>query len=268
MVSFPFCKINLGLGVVGKRPDGYHNIETCFYPIPWCDILEVIESKSLSFTNTGIVVPGGETKNLCIRAYSILEENFKLPPVAIHLHKIIPMGAGLGGGSSDAAHVLTSLNELFDLKLPFEELAAVANQLGSDCSFFLQKNAMMGSGRGELLTPGKISLSGKFAVIVKPDIHISTVEAYQQIKPKLLKLPIEEVLKKDISVWRSYLVNDFEESVSNTYPQIELIKEKLYAVGATYSAMSGSGSAVFGIFDSSIDLKGEFKAMTYWSGGL
>jgi 4-diphosphocytidyl-2-C-methyl-D-erythritol kinase len=236
VVAFPNCKINLGLNVIRRRSDGYHDIETIFYPVPWTDILEVIPSDKFEFTVTGNVIPGKEDDNLCVRAHKIMNA----PPAKIHLHKIIPTGAGLGGGSSDAAWTLRLLNEVFDLKHSREELRSYAAQLGSDCAFFIDDVPKIGSGRGEILKDTSLSLKGKFIVIIKPGIHVSTAEAYAGVVPKESKLDVE-----DMSTWK----NDFEESVFEKYPLIRKIKEELYKHGAEYASMSGSGSSVFGIFD-------------------
>ena len=234
MVAFPPCKINLGLNVLRKRDDGYHDIETCFYPIPWTDILEVIPSDKFEFTVSGNAIPGDD--NLCVKAYRLLNT----PPAKIHLHKIIPTGAGLGGGSSDAAWTLRLLNDVFQLKLSKDELKKYAAQIGSDCAFFIEDGPMIGTGRGEILRPAKVDLKGKFIVIVKPDVHVSTAEAYSGIVPKGSKLDLSDI--------RS-LRNDFEETIFKKYPAIESIKKSLYQAGATYASMSGSGSAVYGIFN-------------------
>lgn len=235
MVAFPPCKINLGLNIVRKRADGYHDIETCFYPVRWTDILEVIPSDTFGFTTSGNAIPGDD--NLCVRAYRLLNA----PPAKIHLHKIIPTGAGLGGGSSDAAWTLRLLNDVFDLKHSKEELKNYAAQLGSDCAFFIEDVPMIGTGRGEILTKADIDLTGKHIVIVKPGIHVSTAEAYASVVPKESPFDLGDI--------RS-LKNDFEPSVFKKYPAIASIKEALYEAGAYYASMSGSGSAVFGIFNS------------------
>ncbi|GAB1444732.1 MAG: 4-(cytidine 5'-diphospho)-2-C-methyl-D-erythritol kinase [Cyclobacteriaceae bacterium] len=266
MVSFPFCKINLGLRILSKRADGFHNIETCFYPVPWCDVLEIIPSQVFLFTQSGIPITDAE--NLCVRAYNKLKETYSLPAVKIHLHKIIPMGAGLGGGSADAAFTLKSLNTLFSLDLSVDKLIEIAAELGSDCSFFLHEKAMMGSGRGEVLRPINISLAGKFVVIVKPDIHVSTADAYKNVRPDASRASLQEILTEDLTSWKSTLVNDFEQSVFMQYPQIQRIKNTLYESGALYASMSGSGSSVYGLFKEPVNLKEKFEGMIYWSGEL
>jgi len=269
MVCFPLGKINLGLRVIRKRDDGYHDIETCFYPLPWNDILEIIPSKTMSFTNTGINVPGQHDDNLCLKAYYVLQEEFDLPSVDVHLHKIVPMGAGLGGGSSDAAHAVMLLNEVFNLNLSNSQLEQYASKLGSDCAYFIHRGPMIGTGRGEILNTIDVSLKGKFIVVIKPDVHVSTREAYNGVRPNSAGTSITEIIKQhSISDWKDLLVNDFEASVFSQFPIIQKVKEELYNQGAEYASMSGSGSAVFGIFKAKVNLKKYTKDMGYWSGTL
>jgi len=267
MVAFPPCKINLGLNVLSKRPDGYHNLETCFYPIPYTDILEIILSTKFSFTATGSSIAGSITDNLCIRAYELLKKDFELSPVEIHLHKIIPMGAGLGGGSADAAFTLRLLNNIFELGLSTPQLIHHAKQLGSDCAFFIEDKPKLGLGRGEVLEPINISLKGKFLVLLKPDVHVSTADAYKGIIPKIPEPSARSIVENTALIeWKNILRNDFEESVFKQYPIIQRYKTRLYDAGATYSSMSGSGSSVFGIFDSPIDVQQSFTKDVIWSG--
>jgi 4-diphosphocytidyl-2-C-methyl-D-erythritol kinase len=265
MVCFPPCKINLGLQIINKRTDGYHNLETCFYPVPWTDILEVIKSDDFNFTSSGNSIPGKQEENLCIKAYELLKRDFSLAPVKIHLHKIIPTGAGLGGGSSDAAYTLRVLNTLFELGLSQEILMGYAAQLGSDCSFFVQDKPMLGTGRGEILNEMGSLLGRNFLVMIKPNIHVSTAEAYAGIRPRKPVHPVDFILRQPISKWKFLLKNDFEETVFESFPAIKEIKDKLYASGALYASMSGTGSTVFGIFESEINVD-EFKDATKWSG--
>ncbi|HEY0741407.1 MAG TPA: 4-(cytidine 5'-diphospho)-2-C-methyl-D-erythritol kinase [Chryseosolibacter sp.] len=265
MVSFPHAKINLGLNVIRKRADGYHDLETCFYPIAWTDVLEIIPSKTFQFTSSGLAIEGNADTNLCVKAYQLLKKDFDLPAVHIHLHKIIPMGAGLGGGSSDAAFTLRQLSESFDLGLSKATLEDYAAKLGSDCAFFISDDAKLGTGRGEMLSPISVSLKGLYLVVVKPPVHVSTAEAYSGITPSQHPTNIQEVLeRKAISEWRSLLINDFEDSVFKKYPAIREVKEQLYNLGALYASMSGSGSSVFGIFQSERNLADAFARMTYW----
>lgn len=266
MVSFPPCKINLGLNVISKRSDGYHDIETCFYPIPWTDGLEIVSAKATTFTTSGNVIPGNTDDNLCMKAYKLLQQDFDLPPVHIHLHKAIPTGAGLGGGSSDAAHVLRMLNTMFNLNIDIEKLKHYALQLGSDCPFFITDNPMLGSGRGEVLEPVPADLTGKFIVMIKPDVHVSTAEAYAGVTPSGKTGTVKNVLLNvPLKNWREQLHNDFENSVFQAHPQIESIKQKLYEHGALYASMSGSGSTVFGLFEKPVALQQHFPNATYWS---
>ena len=268
MISFPPCKINVGLNVVLKRSDGYHEIETCFYPVPWTDILEIIPSDTLEFTQSGISIDGKSEDNLCVKAYQLLRSDFNLSPVRIHLHKVIPTGAGLGGGSSDGAYTLRLLNSIFSLEMTTTLLKEYASRLGSDCSFFIEDKPMVGMGRGEILENIKVDLKGRFIVLVKPGVHVSTVEAYGSITPAFSQNRIKDVVEMDITNWKSLLRNDFENPVFEKYPVISEIKEKLYKEGATYASMSGSGSAVYGIFEKPVELKNQFPNMTYWSGIL
>jgi 4-diphosphocytidyl-2-C-methyl-D-erythritol kinase len=269
MVSFPPCKINLGLDVISKRPDGFHEISTCFYPVQWTDILEIIPAPALSFSTSGISIPGDPDDNLCLRAFHLLQKDFDISPVKIHLHKVIPMGAGLGGGSSDAAWTLRLLNEIFALDLSTGKLMAYASVLGSDCSFFVQDSVMIGSGKGEKLEKISIQLADKYLVVVTPDVHVSTAGAYAGVIPVLPEKSVREIIEtRPLEDWKEILKNDFESSVFQKYPIIKSVKEQLYDAGAVYAAMSGSGSSVFGIFNSSHDLKKEFPEMNYWSGLL
>jgi len=268
MVSFPPCKINLGLNVIRKRQDGYHDIETCFYPVPWTDILEIIPSSQLQFFSTGNAIEGAVDGNLCLRAYQVLKSEYNIPPVSIHLHKIIPIGAGLGGGSSDGAYTLRTLNSMFNLQLSITELRRLALNLGSDCAFFIDEKPMLGKGRGEELTPLDFVLRNKFLVLVKPDVSVSTAQAYAGVLPLEPVVPISEILTRPIEAWKGVLENDFEVSVFNAYPQIKELKNKMISLGATYTAMSGSGSAMYGIFEKPVHLPKEFTSLQHWSGTL
>ena len=266
MVSFPPCKINLGLQIINKRTDGFHNLATCFYPIPWTDILEIIPSHELSLNITGIDIPGDINTNLCLKAYHLLQRDYNIPPVKIHLHKIIPTGAGLGGGSSDAAHTLRLLNTIFELQLSTQKLFDYAAQLGSDCAFFIQDKPMIGTGRGEVITESSVDLRGKFLILVKPDVHVSTAEAYSGVTPTQPANALTDILSKPVSQWKNLLMNDFEFSVFNRHQIIKQIKEELYSLGAVYACMSGSGSSVFGIFEKETNYK--HNRPYSWSGFL
>ncbi|MDR2026652.1 MAG: 4-(cytidine 5'-diphospho)-2-C-methyl-D-erythritol kinase [Prevotellaceae bacterium] len=249
MISFPCAKINLGLNIISKREDGYHNIETVFYPVQeLTDVLEIVESDRFLFTQTGIGIDAATEDNLCVKAYRILERDYRLPPVSIYLHKVIPTGAGLGGGSSDASFTLTVLNRIFDLNISGEQLKSYAAMLGSDCAFFIDSVPAKASGRGELLKPAEVNISGLYLLIVKPDIHVSTKEAYANITPRIPDISISEIIKLPVENWKDKLHNDFENSIFPIYPVIAGIREKMYGQGALYSSMSGSGASVFGLF--------------------
>jgi 4-diphosphocytidyl-2-C-methyl-D-erythritol kinase len=249
MITFPNAKINLGLQITEKLPNGYHAINTCFYPIPVRDVLEFIESKKTNFDSSGINIPGDAKSNLVLRAYQMLKKDFNLPNIEIHLLKNIPIGAGLGGGSADAAFMLKALNEYFQLFLEDSFLESYAAELGSDCPFFISNSPAYGTGTGTELEPFSLDLKGYWMVLINPGIHISTNDAYAGVKPKAAEQDIREILAtKDLNHWREKLVNDFEVSIFEKAPQIAKIKADLYEQGAGYVAMSGSGSSVFGIF--------------------
>jgi len=261
MVFFPNCKINLGLKILRKREDGYHDLETVFYPLAVKDVLEVIrtESPSLTFTATGIPIPGGAGGNLVLKAYDLLKKDFpQLPPVNIYLHKHIPIGAGLGGGSSDGATMLRLLNVRFHLQLTEDELLEYAALLGSDCPFFILNKPCAAGGRGEKLVPIELDLSGYSFVIVHPGIHISTPWAFSQCVPATGGKSLAAIIRQPVDTWAEELVNNFEKPVLSSYPELSLIKEQLYSRGALYAAMTGSGSSFFGIFE-----KGELPSLTF-----
>ncbi|MBY0432562.1 MAG: 4-(cytidine 5'-diphospho)-2-C-methyl-D-erythritol kinase [Cyclobacteriaceae bacterium] len=268
MVTFPPCKINLGLHVLSKRSDGYHDLSTCFYPLPFTDVLEILPAETWSFTQTGIPVPGSEADNLCSKAYHLLKNDFAIGSIRMHLHKIVPMGAGLGGGSSDAAYVLRSLNQIFNLNLSTEKLMQYASRLGSDCAFFIQDQPQMGSGRGEILSDASVSLKGWYCVLIKPPVHVSTAEAYAGIVPAKPTDELSTILKLPIDQWRTRLINDFETSVFKKHPEIKVAKDSLYECGATYASMTGSGAAVYGIFKNEVDVRSQFSGQWLWSGQL
>lgn len=271
MITFPNAKINLGLNIVEKRADGYHNIETVFYPVGWKDILEIIPSerklnrkRDVLFHSSGIKITGGVKKNTCIKAYELLKEKYALPPVEMHLHKIIPAGAGLGGGSSDAAFALSTLNTLFNIHIREDEMAKYASSIGADCAFFIRNKPVFAQGIGDEFEDIQVNLSGYSIVIIKPDVSVSTVLAYKNVVPKQPEYPIREVIRNPVSEWKKSLVNDFESTVFKKFPAIKHIKEQLYEAGALYASMSGSGSSVFGIFDEQPDLSGKFGGYHVW----
>ena len=252
MITFPNAKINLGLNIVEKRPDGYHNLETVFYPVPIEDALEVNilneSTQKFRLHQAGLEISGEAENNLVVKAYKLLDKRFNLPPVDIHLFKHIPSGAGLGGGSSDATYMLKLLNEKFNLELSDENLEEYAAKLGADCAFFIRNTPTYAEGIGNIFSPISLSLKGYQIVLVKPDIFVSTRDAFAQIKPHRQEIPLKEVIKQPIEEWKERMVNDFEESVFPQFPAIKEIKEKLYEAGAIYAAMTGSGSSVFGLF--------------------
>ncbi|MEQ8469787.1 MAG: 4-(cytidine 5'-diphospho)-2-C-methyl-D-erythritol kinase [Marinoscillum sp.] len=254
MLSFPNAKINIGLNITSKRPDGYHNIESCFYPIPWYDALEILPANSLQFTTSGLEIPGTTSSNLCIKAYEILKSEYNIGPVHIHLHKVIPMGAGLGGGSADGAFTLTMLNDIFHLNLSIQALRDVAGRLGSDCPFFIENRPAIVRGTGNEFFNCSVNLKGKYLAVRNPGIHISTAEAYRNVVPSIPESAIEEILNGSITSWKSKLNNQFELSIFPNHPQIADIKQELYKHGAIYASMTGSGSTVFGLFDQYPDL--------------
>ena len=257
MIVFPNCKINLGLHILSKRKDGFHDIETVFYPVQFTDALEVVSGPQngspVEFTGTGLLVDGNAEDNLCIKAWTLLKKDFpQLPVVKIHLHKAIPVGAGLGGGSADAAFMLKLLNDKFRLNLSTDQLINYSLQLGSDCPFFIHNRPCFATGRGEILEELALDLSSYTIVLVNPGIHINTGWAFSQITPAPRRKSIREIIQQPVSNWRAELKNDFEEVVFAAHPGIKDIKERLYQQGAVYASMSGSGSTVFGIFNSVI----------------
>lgn len=252
MITYPNAKINLGLNITEKRPDGYHNLETVFYPIPLQDALEV---KPLDGENeyllkiAGTQINGEPEDNLVIKAYRLLKQDHPhLPSIDIHMFKHIPTGAGLGGGSSDAAFMLKLLNEKFSLHISVSQLEEYAARLGADCAFFIQNKPVFASGIGNIFEPIELSLKGYYLVLVKPDIFVSTKEAYALVKPQKPQLSLKDIIHKPIEEWKNTMVNDFEKSVFHKFPEIAAIKDKLYDMGAIYASMSGSGASVFGLF--------------------
>lgn len=255
LILFPNCKINLGLHITSKRPDGYHNLETIFYPVPLTDALEVLQAKSntghspVHFTGSGLGIEGDPGANLCVKAYHLLKNDFpRLPAVQMHLHKAIPMGAGLGGGSSDGAFTLLLLNQKFRLGISQQQLLQYALQLGSDCPFFILNKPCIGLGRGEQLQPVALDLAGYQLVLVNPGIHISTREAFGAITPKHPALPVQSLWQLPVQQWEHSIVNDFETGVFGLHPVLATIKQALYKAGAVYASMSGSGSTLYGLF--------------------
>ncbi len=256
MIVFPNCKINLGLHILRKRADGYHDLETIFYPIPITDALEIVtykdpvRSTSMPFTVTGIELDTDPVSNICAKAYRLLKRDFPgLPHIHMHLHKVVPSGAGLGGGSSDGAFTLVLLNDLFQLSIPGPELIDYALQLGSDCPFFILNRPCLAKGRGEILEPIELSLAGYQLVVVNPGIHVNTGDAFRHLTPAMPDTSLKEIIKMPVKKWKDELVNDFEKVIFKQHREIVDIKDALYQQGAIYASMSGSGSTVYGIFE-------------------
>ena len=268
MVAFPGCKINLGLQVLAKRQDGYHDISTCYFPVPWSDVLEILPASEEGFYQTGLNIPGNAKDNLCNKAYELLQWDFEIPPIQLHLHKIIPPGSGLGGGSADAGHTLRTLNALFDLGISQQQLMTYAGKLGSDCTFFIRDHPSMGSGRGEILKDVRVALQGYYLALLVPPVHLSSAEAYSKVIPRIPELDIHTQLQRPVSQWKEGLANDFEPIAFERFPVLPELKEKLQSLGAIYSSMSGSGSSIYGIFEKEISLKENFSELSGWAGWL
>jgi 4-diphosphocytidyl-2-C-methyl-D-erythritol kinase len=263
VIIFPNCKINLGLNIIRKRKDGFHDIETVFYPLSIHDAIEVIEASEntspIHFTSSGKLIHDAHEKNICVRAYHLLKKDFPdLPPVKMHLLKNIPLGAGLGGGSSDGAFTLKLLNQKFNLKLTTEKLIGYALQLGSDCPFFIINKPCFATGRGEIMEEIKINLRKYKFIIVYPCIHCSTVKAFSNIAPVFSEKSIKQIIQQPVQTWKDELKNDFENSVFAQHPEVKKIKDELYKKGALYASMTGSGSSVYGIFKSETSIQFSF----------
>ncbi|GJM27570.1 MAG: 4-diphosphocytidyl-2-C-methyl-D-erythritol kinase [Cyclobacteriaceae bacterium] len=253
MVLFPHAKINLGLQVIEKRRDGFHNIISCLYPVGWCDILEVLEAGKLTFKTSGLNIPGSPEQNLCLKAYNLIRELHDTPPVHIHLHKVIPIGAGLGGGSADAAYTLIALKRLFNLSITNVELVGLAAKLGGDCAFFVEGKPALATGKGDKLEPVEITLPTGYLVVVVPPVAVNTADAYGMIHPKPSENDLGRSLSQDPMDWQQLITNDFEDRVFKQFPIIEKLKETLLKKGAVYASLSGSGSSVFGIYKNKHD---------------
>lgn len=250
MILFPPAKINLGLKILGKRSDNYHEIETCMLTVGITDVMEILPSEEFSFSHSGIPINGARENNLVVQAYQLLKENYSFSNVAIHLQKNIPMGAGLGGGSADATYVLTGLNSMFDLGLSVKELQGYASKLGSDCAFFVEDNPQLAFGRGEVLKNVEVSLTGKYLRIINPGIHIGTKEAYANVNFSSKETSVESIVQQPISDWKRLLKNDFELSAFKRHKTLGVIKERMYNEGAVYASMTGSGSTMYAIYES------------------
>ena len=262
MINFPIAKINLGLNVVSKRDDGYHNLETVFYPVPIKDALEVFPMEDgfpsdvrCDLKVTNLFIDGDEQKNLVVKAYNMIAQDYELPRVHVHLYKYIPTQAGMGGGSSNCAYMIRLLNEMFSLGMSDEKMIGYAARLGADCAFFIKAQPAYAEGIGEKLQPISIDLSGYKILVVRPNIPVSTKEAFSLITPQVPKKNCLDIVRQPIDTWKDELVNDFERSVFAIHPEIGRLKEMMYEQGAVYAAMSGSGSSVFGLFSDTPDEK-------------
>ncbi|RZL47836.1 MAG: 4-(cytidine 5'-diphospho)-2-C-methyl-D-erythritol kinase [Pedobacter sp.] len=254
MLAFANAKINLGLNLTEKRADGYHNLQSVFYPIKLHDVVEIIDANITSCIIKGIDIPGSADDNICLKAFKALQIDFDLPHQQIILLKYIPVGAGLGGGSADAAFLIKLVNDKFNLGLSIEKMQDYARVLGADCAFFIENKPAYAFAKGDEFEDLEIDLSNYFMVLVKPLIHVSTAEAYSKVKVKQPRMPLKELINLPLSEWKGNIVNDFEISVFEKYPEIDEIKTQLYAAGATFALMSGSGSSVFAIFNKPIKL--------------
>jgi 4-diphosphocytidyl-2-C-methyl-D-erythritol kinase len=266
MVSFPNAKINIGLNITERRSDGYHNLETVFYPVKIKDILEVVPANFMQFQSSGLSIPGNSADNLCLKAYDLICQDHPLPPVHVYLHKLIPIGAGLGGGSADAAFFIHLLNDVFTLDLTRTQMLQYAKSLGADCAFFIDNQPAFATGVGDILEVIDVDLSAYEIVLVKPDVFISTVDAFHEVIPALPDRSLREYVALPVEQWYEVVKNDFEKSVFRKYPEIELIKNELYNQGAVYASMSGSGSSVYGIFKDKVELPGIEKSGSVFYG--
>jgi 4-diphosphocytidyl-2-C-methyl-D-erythritol kinase len=254
MLAFANAKINIGLNVTEKLANGYHNIQTVFYPIKIHDVVEITDSEALSCQVAGIEIDGDPEDNICYKAFKLIQTDFNIPNQQITILKHIPVGAGLGGGSSDAAHLIKLLNKKFELGLAVTEMEHYASKLGADCAFFIENKPVYAFGKGDQFKPLQLDLSAYNVVLVKPDIHVSTAEAYAGMVPKAAEEDLPLLVGQPLHTWKNQIKNDFEQMVFQNYPEINNVKNTLYQYGAIYAAMSGSGSSVFGIFDKQVDL--------------
>ena len=268
MILYPNAKINIGLNIIEKRQDGYHNLESLFCPVPLTDKLEIIRSDRFSFMESGIKLDSDPKQNLVVKAYDILHKRYHLPPVTIKLHKSIPFGGGLGGGSSDASFCLSGLNRLFNLNIDDHQLAEISSDIGADCPFFIFNKPAIVSGIGDIIQPVNCNLKDYFLIMVKPDTGVPTPLAYKTITPVMPEKSISEILETPVNTWKYTLKNDFEESVFHAFPEFKAIKDKLYEKGAIYASMSGSGSTFYGLFDREVSLIESFREMFYFSSWL
>ncbi|MCK4990189.1 MAG: 4-(cytidine 5'-diphospho)-2-C-methyl-D-erythritol kinase [Bacteroidales bacterium] len=270
MILFSPAKINIGLQIIMHREDGFHNLQSIMYPVGLCDILEIRrspdEGDSIRFSQSGIQIDPHNNKNLCIQAWELFTQEVPLPAVDLHLHKQIPVGAGLGGGSSNASTTLKGLNILAGDPLPDEMLHEMAATLGSDCPFFLHEGPMLMEGRGDILSSISPCLDHLYLILLFPGIHVSTAEAYAGVKPAVPNQHLQELIRQPMDRWREFVINDFEHSVFKRYPELDRLKQDLYGAGAVYASLSGSGSSLYGIFPESPDLPEELEQYLIWRG--
>ncbi len=271
MICFPNAKINLGLYITEKRPDGFHNIESVFYPVGWNDALEIIETPTavqpFQLELSGLAIDGNTEDNLLYKAFLLIQEKRTLPKLTVYLHKVLPMGAGLGGGSSDCAFFINLLNTLFELKLTEDERLNIARPLGSDCAFFIKNKPVFAHQKGDVFKDLSLDLSNYYVAIVYPHVHSNTKDAYSLVKPQRPEHSLLNLMKEPVSTWKETLVNDFERSIFSKYPVVETTKQELYKAGAVYASMSGSGSAVFGLFETTPQI-GELTKFPHWVGKM
>lgn len=271
MICFPNAKINLGLNVTEKRADNFHNIETVFYPIGWADALEIIETPGtgteFTLNLSGIAIQGAVEDNLLYKAYQLIKQRRALPSITVYLHKALPMGAGLGGGSADAAFFINLLNQQFRLNLTETERLEIARPLGSDCAFFIHNKPVFAYQKGDVFSALHLDLSNYYLAVIYPNIHSNTKDAYSLVKPAKPLKSVAEIITQPVSTWKQDLVNDFEASIFHKYPAVKKIKEDLYKAGAVYASMSGSGSAVFGLFDK-MPVIGNLAHFPHWIGRM
>ena len=268
MIFFAPAKINLGLKVLNRRSDHYHNIDTVFYPVPLYDIIEVMRNDSFSMQITGIQVDGLVEDNLLYKAWKLIHDQYSIPGVKIHLHKQIPMGAGLGGGSSDAATLIKAINSIFHLELTAETMKELSARLGADCPFFIDAIPIRALGIGDRFSPVSIDLSGYYLVLVKPAIHISTAEAYGGVFKEGANAVLFEDSFPEINSWKDVLVNSFEKHLFEKYSVLAQIKHQLYEMGAIFSLMSGSGATIYGIFEHEVEIPDKWNKYFVWQSKL
>ncbi len=266
MITFPSAKINIGLHITSRRPDGYHNLETIFYPIKIKDALEVIEGSKMSFETSGIEIPGHANENLCLQTYDLMRGDFDLPNINIHLHKKIPIGAGLGGGSANAAFFIKLINQKFELGLSTEVMQNYCRKLGADCAFFVENKPVFAFGKGDEFENIDLDLSNYFMALVMPSVHVSTGEAYRGVRPKRPEQSLKGLIKLPIEQWQGKIINDFEHHILKNHPSIRGVKSALLEAGALFALMSGSGASVYGIFKDITDLSTLEKDNLVFSG--